>query len=618
MKIKFNKAQILMRSVSRFIKPYTYHLVIFAFVICADSSVSAAEYTFQNAGGDLSTLSNWGVSSLGSSDIGVINQGGTYTLSADLQLSQLKIDTTSKCTFDFTDGNHSLRLSTADYPISITQEKIDAILKGGVWDFSNNDFRGTKNEGVFWLRDGAKITNAGHIYNSFNVKKWDIRLYEASKIQCSNYTLTRNGSEGRLIVAEGSTIDASATFASDRNNLAGALTYNSVKVTDTDSKISSHDFVIGYTGSRNTLEISNGGSANVTGRFTLGNSNGAVISSTNIVNIANGSLSVAEELFTAANSCDNVFNASDSVINVGAISNLGTRSVYDFQNCIVNIGNFRPFVRNGGRFRVAGSRTSMTVSDTVLNPFASDISANSDNVLAFDDGAKVTLSIANGRWMSSSANCGLTIANGAKLTIQSQNGLYIGYDNKNGVPNCKDNSIEISSGGELNVDQEIRIYGTRNRIVVDNGTLRATTVRIGHSGTGNAASPNCSLVIKGSAPKVLLSSGITFHNNAVLRFEIPVSGYSTDHSAIEVPTFSPHNSTTLEVDYAGYLAAGGGTVTLVSFTNEPSEGLEPWLAGQAAAMNLPKGTKLRLVQDERGYRITFKAMKNPGMVISFR
>jgi hypothetical protein len=343
-----------------------------------------------------------------------------------------------------------------------------------------------------------------------------------------------------------------------------------------------------------------------------------VISSTNTVNIANGSLSVAEELFTAANSCDNVFNASDSVINFGAISNLGMRSVYDFQNCTVNIGNFRPFVRNGGRFRVAGSRTSLTVSDTVLNPFASDISANSDNLLVFDDGADVTLSIAKGRWMSSSANCGLTIANGAKLTIQSQDGLYIGYDNANGVPNCKDNTIEISSGAELVVDKEVRTFGTRNRIVVDNGTLRATTVRIGYSSGSNAASPDCNLIIKGSVPKVWLSSAITFHNNAVLRFEIPVSGYSTDHSAIEVPTFSPHTSTTLEVDYAGYLAAGGGTVTLVSFTKDPSEELEPWLARQAAAMNLPKGTKLRLVQDERGYRITFKAMKYPGMVISFK
>lgn len=497
-------------------------------------SANAAEYTFPTAGGDLSDPAAWGASAPGSSDIGVIDRGGTYTLSVDLQLSQLQIATASKCIFDFTGNNRTIQLSTVNYPISVTGDKINTELKGGIWDFSNNDFRGTKDDGVFWLRDGAKIIKAGHIYNSFNVKKWDIRLYEASKIQCSNYTLTRNGSEGKLIVAEGSTIDASATFASDRNNLAGALTYNSVKVTDTDSKISSHDFVIGYTGSRNTLEISNGGSANVTGRFTLGNSSGAVISSTNTVNIANGSLSVAEELFTAANSCDNVFNASDSVINVGAISNLGMRSVYDFQDCTVNIGNFRPFVRNGGRFRVAGSRTVFTVSDTVINPFASDISANSDNVLAFDDGAKVTLSIDNGRWMSSSANCGLTIANGAKLTIQSRDGLYIGYDNKNGVPNCKDNSIAVSSGGELNVDQEIRVYGTRNRIVVDNGTLRATTVRIGHSGTGNAASPNCSLVIKGSAPKVLLSGGLTFHNDAVLRFEIPASGYSDVISAIDV------------------------------------------------------------------------------------
>jgi hypothetical protein len=197
--------------------------------------------------------------------------------------------------------------------------------------------------------------------------------------------------------------------------------------------------------------------------------------------------------------------------------------------------------------------------------------------------------------------------------------LYIGYDNVNGVPNCKDNSIEISSGGELNVDKEIRIYGTRNRIVVDNGTLRATTVRIGHSGTGNAASPNCSLVIKGSAPKVLLSGGLTFHNDAVLRFEIPASGYSDGISAIDVQAgFVPNNSTKLEVDYAAYLAAGGGTVTLVSFKTEPKAELAQWLAAQEAAMNLPTGTKLRLVQDENGYRITFKAMKYPGMVISIK
>ena len=168
------------------------------------------------------------------------------------------------------------------------------------------------------------------------------------------------------------------------------------------------------------------------------------------------------------------------------------------------------------------------------------------------------------------------------------------------------------------MDQEIRVYGTRNRIVVDNGTLRATTVRIGHSGTGNAASPNCSLVIKGSAPKVLLSGGLTFHNDAVLRFEIPASGYSDGISAIDVQAgFVPNNSTKLEVDYAAYLAAGGGTVTLVSFKTEPKAEFAQWLAAQSAAMNLPTGTKLRLVQDENGYRITFKA-KCQGMVISIK
>ena len=183
----------------------------------------------------------------------------------------------------------------------------------------------------------------------------------------------------------------------------------------------------------------------------------------------------------------------------------------------------------------------------------------------------------------------------------------------------KDNTIEISSGGELEVkDNELRTYGTRNRVVVDNGTLRATSVRIGHSTGSNAASPDCSLVVKGSAPKVRLSSGLSFCNNAVLRFEIPASGYSEGFSPIETPTFDPDFSTTLEVDYAACFAAGGGTVTLVSFKTEPKAELAQWLAAQSAAMNLPTGTKLRLVQDENGYRITFKAMKYPGMVISIK
>lgn len=599
-------------------KLHVRYVALFALAICTASSAMAAEYTFQGSGGDLATPANWGATTLGSDDIGTIGQGGTYTLSDNLAFSQLKITTAGKCTFDFTDKNLTLQLSYVDYPIAIT-EKINAELKGGVWDFSGKDFRGQKNSGVFWLRDGAKIMNAGHIYNCYNVKSWDVRLYEASKIECSNYTLTRNGSGTRLVVAEGSTIEASATFASDRNNSAGAVSANMIEVNGANSRISALDFVLGYTGSRNTLKISDGGAVCSTGKFTFGNSNGTVTSSTNTITIANGSFSAANELFTAENSCDNVFAATNSAVNIGTVNNIGTRSVFDFQNCAIGIGSLRPFARNGSLFRVGGSRTSLIVSGGAANPFVPDISANSDNHLVFDDGANVTLNIGNNRWMSTSSGSSISVANSAKLTIESTDGLYIGYNHAKGVPNCKDNTIEISSGGELDVkDNELRTYGTRNRVVVDNGTLRATSVRIGHSTGSNAASPDCSLVVKGSAPKVRLSSGLTFHNNAVLRFEIPASGYSEGISAIEALAFVPHTSTALEVDYAAYLAAGGGTVTLVSFTNEPAAGFEQWLADQNAAMNLPTGTKLRLVQDENGYKVTFKAMKYPGMVISFK
>ena len=205
-------------------KLYVRYVALLALAICTASSAKAEEYTFQESGGDLSTPANWNATALGSDDIGVINQGGTYTLSDNLTLSQLKIATTSRCIFDFTDKNKTLKLSYANYPIGITA-KADAHLKGGVWDFSGTEFRGLVNGCVFWLRNGAKITNAGHFYNCYGVKNWDVRLYEASKIECENYTLARNGQGVSLVVADGSAIKANATFASDRNS-AGVISYN--------------------------------------------------------------------------------------------------------------------------------------------------------------------------------------------------------------------------------------------------------------------------------------------------------------------------------------------------------------------------------------------------------
>ena len=72
-------------------KLHVRYVALFALAICTASYAMAAEYTFQGAGGDLATPANWGAATLGSSDIGVIGQGGTYTLSDNLALSQLKI-----------------------------------------------------------------------------------------------------------------------------------------------------------------------------------------------------------------------------------------------------------------------------------------------------------------------------------------------------------------------------------------------------------------------------------------------------------------------------------------------------------------------------------------------
>ena len=249
--------------------------------------------------------------------------------------------------------------------------------------------------------------------------------------------------------------------------------------------------------------------------------------------------------------------------------------------------------------------------------------SNPGSRLEIDDGATCNVDVGgNTQWMRDSSNCTFIVSNGAKF-ITPAKGLSIGHDES--LPYCHDNAIEVRSGGLLEISGSggngLRTHGMNNTVLVSNGTIRASTyVIIGYSNAGPAAS-GCRLTLQGATPKIE-SSGFWLRNDSVLRFELPASGYAEGYVPIVANGFAFNPTARIDVDYADYLAAGGGELTLVSLTNAPADNggvsFAQWIVNQNNALNLPKGCKLRLVNDAGGYKVVFRAKNPRGLGINFR
>ena len=158
--------------------------------------IYAADYTFPTAGGDLAGgESSWGGTPPGDSDTALITQGVIYTLSKDMTLSQLKVDTTAECRFDFTDSNHTIFLGANQYPanqhpLNVYANSRYVRLKGGVWDFGGVEFRGLGQSSQLYFHNGVIVTNMTEFYATYYTASYSsLYLREASMLYCNRFTL---------------------------------------------------------------------------------------------------------------------------------------------------------------------------------------------------------------------------------------------------------------------------------------------------------------------------------------------------------------------------------------------------------------------------------------------
>ena len=110
------------------------------------------------------------------------------------------------------------------------------------------------------------------------------------------------------------------------------------------------------------------------------------------------------------------------------------------------------------------------------------------------------------------------------------------------------------------------------------------------------------------------------------RFELPPSGYAADFSPVTASTLDFSDTASIEVDYEDFLAAGGGDVTLMTFSENVSETISDsstitfreWIAHQDEAMQLPPRCRLHLKLKDGKTMVVFSAYPPLGSRIVIR
>ncbi len=577
----------------------------------------AADYTFSDAGGDLADPAKWGGTLPGPADKAIINQPGEYNCSSnEIAVAQIKVSgPAGDYKFYFSDNATTVKLATANHPLDIWSTrtgKLKVYLKKGIWDFGGVEFRGQEKQGTLFLTETV-ITNVAGFYSAYyTANNSGLYMYSGAQIFSSEFRLANKDTvHAGLHLYSGSRIVTGQFYSDTNHNTPGTAADNVSEINGEGSKIDASDVVLGFKTSRNRAYIENGGEWIARGSFRLGNSN---ISHTNLLCVNNGTLTVAGAMRISDQSTANAFVATNSTIAANAITNNGIRSVIDFQNCNVTANEFVPFLWSntygGGHVRFGGANSSIALGNVTA--------LKSGGHLDFDDNIAITWPATFSQWMKSCTNCLVSVTRGANVTLPVA--MYIGYTNDRF---SHDNRLEVLSGGLLTLP-ELRTFGTNNTVVVSNGTIRATDnyFIVGYSRTATDVPPHGnSLTMQGNAPRVEAPS-FWIRGDSVLRFELSATGYASGYAPIVSEGVVFHPTAKIEVDYADYLMAGGGEVTLMAFDTEvpDSSGVSfaQWITDQNAAMSLPPGCRLRLRSDENGYRVVFKAKRPAGIVVNFK
>lgn len=254
---------------------------VFVSCLMTAGAVGASGAVFPAASGDISSEAAWG------SPIPTLLElvSGTYYASGDVSFSDGLGFTQSNAdaVIDQTDAR-----AKADAVISFGGTSIGAstvndcvTFKGGIYDFGGKKLylcpgSTGSNKGIkLQLTDGAVVRNVAQFQNSWSnpgegYVAGTLIVSDDSQFTCNDVRMTYSNSRGRIEVLSGGMLTVSKQVLTDAKDATGD-SYHQVVVDGEDSQLTVGDyFYLGRKYSKNTLQVSNGGTLNVSSTLSLG------------------------------------------------------------------------------------------------------------------------------------------------------------------------------------------------------------------------------------------------------------------------------------------------------------------------------------------------------------
>ena len=532
------------------VAPYHMKWILFAVVVAAMQSLSAATWTNATGSWDLSDPDNWegGVLPTGSF---YLSTSGTYNLNLqDVTFGGIWPNSVSVIDMTATpDRRLTLNGSNVMYPVNPSKT---LEYRGGNVDFSSKDLEygyasGTKLK----FSGGVKVARAGKIWVRSSGKTGDHSFTvtdtgtEVGATSCESHyageiaydpaagdtsaagvmMVFTNGSKtafsGSMSLGGGWTVMAglgTTVSAKSNVNVGNSDGNGGLHVTGGASLDSGTVTIYGTMSKGNNCEIVDNFGTNTTSYVYLGNSNGYGFDNRLVIG-ENGYFSAKVGYIYGTNNwivCSNgtfVIDGGDNTLQIGGKSSDRSNGVLVY----------------GPKADYKGDRYGRVFAD------------GSDHRFVIDGGATVTR---NGHLYLEAYNGfsnTLEVVNGATFNVSSS----IRFERFNGskTPICRDRVV-VAGGAAITTDHML-VGGVDSEVVVSNASLNVTALA---DNTflmfGNDdGSTNCALVLEGAAPKVTCGRTLYFNKHSRIEWRLPAGGYSDGYAPIEVYATSTQDNT---------------------------------------------------------------------------
>ena len=526
-------------------------------------SVGIALTAFVGMAADYQTLSS--VCDLGeftpTATKGVYFQANTtnesYTLSQDADFSSLELYVNSgSASFDFSGGNHTMRLKTF---YAANENAPWIIMKGGVWNVASTFTfsRFTDSNGRTIVMDSCVVTNAEFINgpqganNRLLLKNGSVMHGKWLRMTFPGAVATTFRTNNLISVSGGSSILwGSNGFLVDSGGSTDGLTGTLLEFTGgsiAKGTSNSSKFVLGGTTSGNAAHFCGGSLLYVPREFIIGDASNAKY---NVLTVEGGSaVTNGYDIYIGnVDGADyNRFELIDSELYGGEYNGIYVGYQGSFNELVVSNSAIKRCYfccagytasSSNNTVRIIGERASIGGSKYDMKLFG-----RGPNNMYILDGCSIgsQSKACYFAYVSSSVTDVAAVGD----TLSLVNGAELSESSMNMNTNCRNNVIYVGAGSSIKTKSDFAIRGRDNRVVVSNGTLyvsqSGSSLRFGKS-TSDVDEAGNTLVFQGSSPKVARidpdnNYPAQFYNGSVLKFEIPAEGYSDvvfERTAVEM------------------------------------------------------------------------------------